>query len=382
MARKRFQRGSVYLCGKTPMWYGRYREDVVGENGEKRRVRRNVPLGSKKEYPTQRLAERALDRLLFRINDPSYRPSRVASVAEFAERWKDQVLSQRKPSTKKAAESHLGAYIIPRLGKLRLDDLGVENQQMFVGYLSEKVSRKTVVNIVGTLSSMLNTAKNWGYTCDSVSVSRLVFPGREVRHQARSFTAEEARAILDLAQDPWRTMFAIAAYAGLRAGEILGLSVEDVDLVRGILNIRKTAWYGRIQTAKSVGSENTIPIADNLAEMLRKVIGERKEGLLFVNKAGRPYSSSGKVVQKKLWPLCDALKIRRAGFHAFRHMHTTILLETGATPKVAQRQLRHADSRVTLDHYAHLIDSSHREAVEKAAAFLDRSGPKINGSVN
>jgi hypothetical protein len=63
-------------------------------------------------------------------------------------------------------------------------------------------------------------------------------------------------------------------------------------------------------------------------------------------------------------------------------MHTTVLLETGATPKVTQRQLRHADSRVTLDHYAHLIDSSHREAVEKAATFLDRSGPKIGQSVN
>jgi integrase len=382
MARKRFQRGSVYLCGKTPMWYGRYREDVVGENGERRRIRRNVLLGSKREYPTQRLAERALDRLLFRINDPGYRPSRVATVAEFAERWKGQVLSQRKPSTKKAAESHLGAYILPRLGKLRLDDLGVESQQMFVGYLSEKVSRKTVVNVLGTLSSMLNTAKNWGYICDGISVSRLVLPEREVKQQARTFTPEQAKAIIGMASDPWRTMFAIAAYAGLRAGEILGLSIEDIDLTRGVLTVRKTAWYGKIQTAKSKGSESTIPIAENLAEMLRKVIRDRREGLLFVNKTGRPYTSSGKVVQKRLWPLCDALNIPRAGFHAFRHMHATILLETGATPKVAQRQLRHADSRVTLDHYAHLIDSSHREAVERAAAFLDRSGPKIDGLVN
>jgi len=103
MARKRFQRGSLYLCGKTPMWYGRYREDVLLENGERRRIRRNVPLGTTKEYPTQRLAERALDRLLFRINDPGYRPSRVATVTEFVERWKAQVLSQRQPSTKKAA---------------------------------------------------------------------------------------------------------------------------------------------------------------------------------------------------------------------------------------------------------------------------------------
>src|SRR5215469_16358354 len=75
-------------------------------------------------------------------------------------------------------------------------------------------------------------------------------------------------------------------------------------------------------------------------------------GLLFVNKRGRPYTAE-KVVQKRLWPVCDALGIPRAGFHAFRHMHTTLLLDTGASPKIAQRQLRHADPRVTLEHYAH-----------------------------
>jgi integrase len=84
---------------------------------------------------------------------------------------------------------------------------------------------------------MLNTVKNWGYTWDGVSVSRLVLPEREERRQARAFTAEQAGAILDLAQDPWRTMFAIAAYAGLRAGKILGLSVEDLDLARGVLKV-------------------------------------------------------------------------------------------------------------------------------------------------
>ena len=59
------------------MWYGRYREDVIGEEGERKRIRRNVLLGSKKEYPTQRLAERVLDRLLFRI----HRSANSATVA-------------------------------------------------------------------------------------------------------------------------------------------------------------------------------------------------------------------------------------------------------------------------------------------------------------
>jgi hypothetical protein len=59
--------------------------------------------------PNATIAERALDRILFRISDPGYRPSRTATVAEFAESWKQQVLLQGKPSTKKAAESHLEA---------------------------------------------------------------------------------------------------------------------------------------------------------------------------------------------------------------------------------------------------------------------------------
>ena len=138
-----------------------------------------------------------------------------------------------------------------------------------------------MLNVVGTLSSMLNSAKNWGYLCEGVSVSRLVLPKRGPRQQGRAFTPGQAKAILELARDPWRVMFAIAAYAGLRAGEILGLSVEDVDLASGVLNIRKTAWYGQIQTTKSVESENTIPIAENLAGMLRKFIGERRDGLLL-----------------------------------------------------------------------------------------------------
>ena len=52
-------------------------------------------------------------------------------------------------------------------------------------------------------------------------------------------------------------------------------------------------------------------------------------------------------------------------------MHTSLLLESGASPKVAQRQLRHSDARTTLGIYAHLVEDSHREAVEKMAEYLN-----------
>jgi len=375
MARKRFQRGCVVLKGQV--WYGKYRDDVVGHDGTVTRVQRRTPLGTKKEYPTKRSAERKLEQVLCRINAVEYRPGRVATLAEFAERWEVEILTKGKDSTQGAAKSHLTKHILPYLGKLRLDAIGVENQQTFVTHLADEVSYKSVLNILSTLSSILNTAKNWGYVCEGVDQHKLVLPGRGIRKDAACFTADQVRNILRIAEDPWRLMFACAGLLGLRAGEILGLKAENIDLVTRTLSIRQSAWRGKLQTTKNEASENTLPIPAALEGFFREYLKTWKPnllGLLFCNRNGRAYTSQ-KVVEYHLWPLLDALKIKRAGFHAFRHAHTTLLLEGGASPKVAQRQLRHSDARVTLGIYAHLVEGTHREAVEKLASILVPSGP-------
>lgn len=99
---------------------------------------------------------------------------------------------------------------------------------------------------------------------------------------------------------------------------------------------------------------------------------------LFATRNGRP-PSSNKVVEYHLWTILDALEIPRCGLHAFRHAHTALLLDSGATPKVVQRQLRHAGARTTLEIYGHVVGDAHREAVEKVASILDWNGPKPGG---
>src|SRR5437867_6713971 len=141
MARKRYQHGRVFLKGKKQeKWVGRYREDVVEMDGNTRRVRRSVILGTKRELPTKRLAERRLDAILARINCLDYRPGRAAMFGEFIERWKTEVLTTQKPSSARAVRSHLQCYIMPELGKLRLDQFGVENQQMFITRMPERAT--------------------------------------------------------------------------------------------------------------------------------------------------------------------------------------------------------------------------------------------------
>lgn len=374
MARRRHQYGHVYLDGLK--WKGRFREDIITAAGTKR-IRREVILGTRKEFPTKRLAERQMEIVLARINGFDYRPGRVATFAEFLERWKTEVLTKQQPSSARAVRSHLKCYIVPQLGTLRLEDFGVENQQTFLTRVFEKgVSRKTVLNVLGTLSSVLSTARDWGYVCSPIDVNKLRLPPRSARFEAPHFTLDQLHKILSIAEEPWRTLFCILTMEGLRAGEVLGLQWPDIDLERELLHVRRSAWYGKVQTVKSQASETILPIPAALTAILKEYRAQwtpNPQGFLFATRNGRP-PSSNKVVEYHLWTILDALGIPRCGLHAFRHSHTALLLDSGATPKVVQRQLRHADARTTLEIYGHVVGDAHREAVEKVASVLDANG--------
>lgn len=380
MARRRFQKGRLLLQGKrTPKWVARWREDVVTPEGLVKRIEKSTILGTKAELPTRRLAARRLEVLLARVNAPSYRPVRVATLNAFAERWKLEILAQHKPSSRHAAQSHLKVHILPELGEMNLDQIGRESQQVFATRLSTKVSRKTVVNVLGTLSSMLNKAKEWGYVCETVEFDKLALPEASIAAAARFFSADDARRIIEATPEPFSTMFGTLAMTGIRAGELLGLQVDDLDFERRLIFIRRSAWYGRIQTLKSRASQGALPMPAPLAEMLVSFLKTWKPNalrLLFANQIGRPMSAN-KVVQRKLWPILDALKIPRCGLHAFRHTHSSLLVEGGAPVSVAQAQLRHADPRITLGIYSHVVGNSQRDAVEKLAAILRPNAPKL-----
>ena len=363
MARRRYQRGCVLL--RSDKWIGRYREDVIQSNGEIRRVLKCIRIGTKREFPTKRLAEREMEVLVAHVNSFSYRPGRIATVEEFARRWENEVLVLRKDSTIHTCKSHLKIQILPHLGKLRLDELSVENQQVFVNRIKGTISRRMLVNVLATLSSMIRTARDWKYTCEPIDISRLVLPERTPLKKGRVFTAVQVQKILEYAQGQYRVMFAIAAMAGLRVGEILALKTEDFDFERKLLFVRRSVWRGKLQAAKSTYSEAVLPLTDALAEVVKAHIATLPKGqdFLFLT-IRRTLFIAENVVRQGLTPLLDAFKIPRCGFHAFRHAHTSLLLETGATPPVVQAQLRHADPRVTIGLYGHIVGEGQRKAVE------------------
>src|SRR6266699_2650080 len=146
------------------------------------------------------------------------------------------------------------------------------------------VSRKTVLNVLGTLSTILTTARNWGYNCEQINLDKLRLQARGMKYEAPSFTPDQLKRILAIAEEPWRTMFCILTLDGLRAGEVLGLKWCDIDFDRSLLHIRRTAWYGKIQTAKSEASETILPHSELAAHDAQELSGH-----LEAQRGGLPF---------------------------------------------------------------------------------------------
>ena len=229
-----------------------------------------------------------------------------------------------------------------------------------------------ILNILGTLASVLKMARTWGYAVAGFKQSDLVIPCSKPSKPGRFFTVEQMRAILALASEPWHTIFTLAAMTGLRPGEVLGLSIDDLDFEQRLIFVRRSAWYRHLIFPKSTRSVATVPMPGPLVEVLTNFLASwrpNEKRLLFSNRRGNPYSEN-KGVQKRLWPTLDALSIPRCGMHAFRHSHASLLHSSGASLKVAQTQVRHADASTTSRYYLHVVGSEQRDAAEKVAQLL------------
>jgi len=380
LARRRFQSGQLYLSGDT--WYGRWREDVI-ENGKLKRVRQRHVLGTLKDYPTKRLARRALDDRLSQVNRIGYRPMPTAKFSDFARTWKDRVLSQMGESTAINYRTHLNRHLITFFGEYTMKDLMPEMVQHFVS--SSTVGPKTTENICITLQSLWRTARAWGYVNHDVMEGVVLPPKKRVQ---RFFLSEqEIQKILQAAPEPYKTFYGLLAETGSRVGELCGLTVDDLDFERNLLQVRQSAWRGKLGDPKTDQSTRVVEISPQASRHLRAYLeawhpNERR--LLFASKNGTPWDQN-LLLKRKLRPLLEQLGIkipRGNGFHAFRHANATMMDRFGAPSKLRQQRLGHADgSPITQTIYTHVVSEDGRRIAEKIggvvwANVLDHCGPE------
>jgi Phage integrase, N-terminal SAM-like domain len=147
----------LIVRGKKPTRCGVYREHVHQFDGTFKRVQRFVVLGPVGSL--WKLFQPYLDR----VNaEAKLQPQSGMTLEQFVKEFRSSVAVKLKGSTTRAAESHLRAHIIPKLGSLPMTEINTKTVQSFVAYLATGGrSKKTVENVLHTLSSTLRTVSSW-----------------------------------------------------------------------------------------------------------------------------------------------------------------------------------------------------------------------------
>ncbi len=291
--------------------------------------------------------------------------------SDMAKKWFEfQKNYGTKPSSLSAYETALNLHLNPYFGKYLLAEITPDDIENFKNIICKKVSTSTCNHILNRLSSILGYARELGFLIDN-PIDR-VRKFKNVRYEAKTLGEQEIIGLIENSVEPYRTLFLVAIYTGLRSGEILGLQWQDIDFESNLIHVRRTLWTGRkdgpgmdgkhwwcFTLPKSKNSKRDVLMIAALRQALlehKKVSTPNQLNLLFCTKSGQPISR-GWLIQRHFHPALKAAGVTGVRFHDLRHSFATILLNRGINLPFVSKQLGHASVNVTVDIYHHILPS-------------------------
>jgi len=282
-----------------------------------------------------------------------------------------QSQAQLRPRSLQNVEGRLRNHVLPYFEDAPLSGIRPDHFRKWLARLQEKsLSGDTVVATYRVLSRIMRTAEIDRFISRSPCIG-IELPSATSHGEMRFLSPEEVGALADAVPERYRTLVYFAAYTGLRWGEIAALRVDDVNILKGTVDVRKSMseLNGRIQVGPTkTGKRRTVSLPRFLCVMLGEHIGRfpTESGCVFSSPRGGP-------LRRNFYRRQFLTAVAQAGFaplrfHDLRHTAASLAIANSAHPKEIQERLRHSTIRVTLDRYGHLfptLDERLRDGLEE-----------------
>lgn len=360
--------GSIYQR-KDGRWVGAVDLGWVGTPPNRRRVRRTVTAATLRELRPKLKRLRA-ELAAGVITDES-------TVGQWLDYWLTKVVepSETKPSTVRSYRGLVENWLKPQIGHHRLDRLRPEHVRALYAAMAEAgKSDGTRHNAHSVLHRALTVAMHDGRI--AFNPADRVTPPPASKGSHGKFTLAEAKALLaHLGTQDAETAarWTCALLAGLRQGEALGLTWDDVDLEVGVIRVERAAQRivgsgVQLVPLKSGASRRDVPMVEPVAFALARW-REAGDGAGFVfGPGGKPLD--GKDDWEAWRNLLAAAGLPHRPIHAARATTASLLAEARVHPKIIAEILGHASVQVTDRHYVHGDSVLHREAMGAMAELL------------
>lgn len=300
------------------------------------------------------------------------------TVGEWSEMWLKTYKANVSHNTYQMYSNALQKHINPILGDILLKNVKTIQIQQVINQLIEKGNSRSAEIVRLTVKGFMEQALIEGYIYKDVvaAVKAVKHKPKEKRTLTDIETTSIQKADLTAKQ---KAFLDIMLYTGLRRGEVLALTVDDVDLSDRMLTVNKSLYFEanspNIKEPKSKAGFRQVPIPDSLIDELREYISTLKNNILFTMTDGSYMTKSS---FRKFWDsIIKTVKEKTDNPneitftpHIFRHTYATNLYYAGVDIKTAQYFLGHSSLSMTLEIYTHLDKQHINGEIDKLNKYL------------
>ncbi len=292
---------------------------------------------------------------------------------QWADTWLETI-GDRKPKTRESYESIVSKHLRPRFGRAPIAAIDYPTVLAYVAELrAAGVAPKTIRNIRDVMRLIFKLAIRSGALksnpVEDVAVGQtqrgeMVFlEPEQIMDLAREVTKPPARYRRGERRTDGYPEYGLfvrfAAFTGLRAGEIVGLRVKDLQLMRRRVHVHQSASeaYGQLQIVPTKTYERrSVPIPKSLTDDLTvQVAGKPQDDYVWESPQGGPFRYSN-WMKRHFKPAVErSLAPNATRFHDLRHTYAALLIAQGAHPRAIMERMGHSTITVTLDNYGHLF---------------------------
>ena len=346
---------------------------------------------------TDKQIEKELQRQIVLFEEECMHGNVVATIKfeDFARQWFKEYAELKLKTQTIRGYHYLEPRIYKALGHLRLDKITPRHVQRFITDLTEmpcgnNPDKKLSAKIVKLHLSLVSTIFDYAIKMQMIKDNpcrNVTLPSPD-KKERKIYTVEEVQKILTLFNtEPIENLkyvvfFTMALYTGLRRGELLGLEWKDFDWNRNIFTVNRNSLWTKergmyTDTLKTASSNRCLKMQPELIELLsqyrnwqnehKAAVGNKwqENDRLFTTWEGLPMHVTSPADFLK--EFCKRHGIRYCGPHSWRHLHASLMIESGVDVKTVQSCLGHSSCTTTMTTYLHSFQSAQAAAMDAVA---------------
>ena len=279
----------------------------------------------------------------------------------------------------------INTHIKPILGKYDLDNLSPALLQDFVIYKLEHgnivtgntLANGSVINITKLVKQSICMAYDLNIT--KINNSNKIKLPTNPRTKITAFEKYEQEILEKYCLNNKKSNYVgiiLCLYTGIRIGELLALTWDDVDFKNKFISITKTAYEIKqngkytiyVDTPKTNNSNRVIPISNTLIKILKSIQKSATSKFIICTKSNTMVGTRS--YQKTFERILNKLELPYKNFHSLRHTFATRAIEFGMDIKTLSEILGHKNPAVTLQRYAHSMTAHKIEIMNKFGKML------------